>query len=103
MEPDLRAVTPWDLARQQKCSPHSDKKSQRNKDGGNNGEALHDIIHPQVIVGYVKINWLQVHGLQNTEVIREICSHFEIDFLILHDALPIFLKKQLPLRNNLIS
>lgn len=32
-----------------------------------------------------QINWLQVHGLQNTEVIREICSHFEIDFLILQD------------------
>ena len=34
-----------------------------------------------------QINWLQVHGLQNTEVIREICSHFEIDFLILQDIL----------------
>ena len=38
-----------------------------------------------------QINWLQVHGLQNTEVIREICSHFEIDFLILQDILHILL------------
>lgn len=34
-----------------------------------------------------KINWLQVHGLKNTETIRQICSHFEIDFLILQDIL----------------
>ena len=26
-----------------------------------------------------KINWLQIHGLKNTETIRQICSHFEID------------------------
>ena len=32
-------------------------------------------------------NWLQVHGLSNTETIREICTHFEIDFLILQDIL----------------
>ena len=34
-----------------------------------------------------KINWLQVHGMKNTETIREICSHFEIDFLVLQDIL----------------
>lgn len=34
-----------------------------------------------------RINWLQVHGLQNTETIREVCRHFEIDFLILQDIL----------------
>ncbi len=34
-----------------------------------------------------KINWLQIHGLKNTETIRQICSHFEIDFLILQDIL----------------
>lgn len=33
------------------------------------------------------INWLQVHGMQNTETIREICAHFEIDFLTLQDIL----------------
>lgn len=33
------------------------------------------------------INWLQVHGLQNTETIRRICEHFEIDFLVLQDIL----------------
>lgn len=34
-----------------------------------------------------RINWLQVHGMNNTETIREICSHFEIDFLVLQDIL----------------
>ncbi len=34
-----------------------------------------------------RINWLQVHGLKNTEAIREICTHFEIDFLVLQDIL----------------
>lgn len=34
-----------------------------------------------------RINWLQIHGMKNTETIREICSHFEIDFLILQDIL----------------
>lgn len=34
-----------------------------------------------------QINWLQVHGLKDTEAIREICSHFEIDFLVLQDIL----------------
>lgn len=34
-----------------------------------------------------RINWLQVHGLRNTELIREICTHFEIDFLVLQDIL----------------
>lgn len=34
-----------------------------------------------------RINWLQIHGLRNTEMIREICTHFEIDFLILQDIL----------------
>lgn len=33
------------------------------------------------------INWLQVHGMQNTETIREICTYFEIDFLTLQDIL----------------
>lgn len=34
-----------------------------------------------------RINWLQVHGMENTEAIREICTHFEIDFLTLQDIL----------------
>ena len=33
------------------------------------------------------INWLQVHGLKDTETVRKICEHFEIDFLILQDIL----------------
>ena len=32
-----------------------------------------------------RINWLQVHGLKDTETIREICAHFEIDFLVLQE------------------
>ena len=38
-------------------------------------------------LNHEEINWLQIHGLQNTELIREICSHFEIDFLTLQDIL----------------
>lgn len=34
-----------------------------------------------------RINWLQIHGMTNTETIREVCAHFEIDFLILQDIL----------------
>ena len=34
-----------------------------------------------------RINWLQVHGMKNTETIREICEHFEINFLVLQDIL----------------
>lgn len=34
-----------------------------------------------------QINWLQVHGLKDTETIRKICSRFEIDFLVLQDIL----------------
>lgn len=34
-----------------------------------------------------QINWLQVHGLKDTETIRQICSHFEVDFLVLQDIL----------------
>ncbi len=34
-----------------------------------------------------RINWLQVHGLKNTKAIQEICSYFNIDFLILQDIL----------------
>jgi len=34
-----------------------------------------------------RINWLQVHGMKDTETIREICNHFEIDFLVLQDIL----------------
>ena len=34
-----------------------------------------------------RINWLQIHGMKDTETIREICSHFEIDFLVLQDIL----------------
>lgn len=33
------------------------------------------------------INWLQIHGLRNTETIRQVCDHFEINFLVLQDIL----------------
>lgn len=32
-------------------------------------------------------NWLQVYGIKDTETIREICEHFEIDYLVLQDIL----------------
>ena len=34
-----------------------------------------------------KINWLQVHGLRNTETIRDICTFFDIDYLVIQDIL----------------
>ncbi|MDL2247996.1 magnesium/cobalt transporter CorA [Bacteroides sp. OttesenSCG-928-J23] len=34
-----------------------------------------------------RINWLQVYGLKDTETIREVCEHFEINFLVLQDIL----------------
>lgn len=33
------------------------------------------------------ISWLQVQGLSNTEEVRQVCEHFEIDFLVLQDIL----------------
>lgn len=33
------------------------------------------------------INWIQVHGLQNTEMIHQLCSYFNIDFLTTQDIL----------------
>ncbi|HJD76466.1 MAG TPA: magnesium/cobalt transporter CorA, partial [Bacteroides reticulotermitis] len=34
-----------------------------------------------------QVNWLQIHGLKDTETVREVCSQFEIDFLVLQDIL----------------
>lgn len=34
-----------------------------------------------------RINWLQVYGMKDTETIRDVCEHFEIDFLVLQDIL----------------
>lgn len=33
------------------------------------------------------INWIQIHGLQNTETVQKICQHFGIDFLVTQDIL----------------
>lgn len=33
------------------------------------------------------IHWLQVHGLEDTESVRQVCTHFGIDFLVLQDIL----------------
>lgn len=33
------------------------------------------------------INWIQVHGFQNTEVIQRVCRNFNIDFLTIQDIL----------------
>lgn len=33
------------------------------------------------------INWVQVHGLQNAATIRQVCEHFDIDFLTTQDIL----------------
>lgn len=34
-----------------------------------------------------RINWIQINGLQNTDLIREIGDYFKIDFLIIQDIL----------------
>ncbi len=34
-----------------------------------------------------QVHWLQVHGLKDTETVREVCSHFQIDFLTMQDVL----------------
>lgn len=33
------------------------------------------------------VNWIQVHGLQNADVVHHICQYFGIDFLIVQDIL----------------
>ena len=33
------------------------------------------------------INWIQIHGMKDTEMIREICTYFDADFLVLQDIL----------------
>ena len=34
-----------------------------------------------------RVNWVQVHGLQNAATIRQVCEHFDIDFLTTQDIL----------------
>ncbi|WP_321479416.1 magnesium/cobalt transporter CorA [uncultured Bacteroides sp.] len=53
----------------------------RKESTGNTFASITPILDPK------RINWLQVHGLKDTETIREICNHFEIDFLVLQDIL----------------
>lgn len=48
------------------------------------GERLKDV---STLLDINRINWLQVKGLKDTEAIREICEHFEINFLVLQDIL----------------
>ena len=33
------------------------------------------------------INWIQIHGLQNTETVQKVCQYFGIDFLVTQDIL----------------
>lgn len=33
------------------------------------------------------INWIQIHGLQDTATIQQVCAHFDIDFLVMQDIL----------------
>lgn len=44
-----------------------------------------DAIVPKLSDG--RMHWLQVHGLRNAETIREVCSHFHINFLTMQDIL----------------
>ncbi len=34
-----------------------------------------------------EIHWVQIHGLNHTQTIREICEYYHIDFLVLQDIL----------------
>lgn len=45
---------------------------------------LNSIIH---LIKKENINWLQVIGLQNTDTIKAVCQHFNIDFLTTQDIL----------------
>lgn len=33
------------------------------------------------------INWIQIHGFRNTELIQRVCQHFNVDFLTMQDIL----------------
>lgn len=33
------------------------------------------------------INWIQIHGFQNTEIVQRVCRNFNIDFLTIQDIL----------------
>lgn len=48
------------------------------------GKSIKDISHA---LNADRINWIHVHGMRDTEAIRDICEHFEIDFLVLQDIL----------------
>ncbi len=49
-----------------------------------NAEEFSDIV-PKLKTDH--INFLQVRGLENAQAIRELCTHFEIDYLTLQDIL----------------
>ena len=38
-------------------------------------------------LGGGRILWLQVHGLRDTDTVRDVCAHFGIDFLTMQDIL----------------
>ena len=52
-----------------------------NEKYGDNFDEIKDYLDSNII------NWLQIHGLKDTETIRQVCEHFEIDFLVLQDIL----------------
>lgn len=38
-------------------------------------------------LGKGSINWIQIHGFRNTELIQRVCQHFNVDFLTMQDIL----------------
>lgn len=34
-----------------------------------------------------RVNWLEIHGLQDTTLIQEVCKYFKINFLVIQDIL----------------
>ena len=61
------------------------------------GERLEEV-ESEILPG--GITWLQVHGFEDTECIREVCSHFGIDFLIVQDILNTELLSKIEVYDN---
>ena len=61
----------------------------------------HDIKDIQPLIKENCINWIQVHGLQNTETIHEICNYFNIDFLTIQTTVIADLVPSIPDEPNL--
>lgn len=42
------------------------------------------------LIPYIRkdaVNWIQIHGMQNTQTVQQVCQFFQIDFLTMQDIL----------------